>query len=206
MKELIIASKNEGKVREFKEMLEPKGFKVLSLLDLNEAPDVEETGKTFEENAILKAETISNMLKKPVIADDSGLSIDALNGEPGVYSARYAGNEKNDEKNIEKVLEKLKGVPHEQRTARFQCVLALAIPGQKTITVEGVCEGIITKQPIGQNGFGYDPIFYVQEKGKTMAQLEKKEKNQISHRANALKKLEKIINHWGEFNHESADH
>jgi XTP/dITP diphosphohydrolase len=206
MKELIIASKNEGKVREFKEMLEPKGFKVLSLLDLNEAPDVEETGKTFDENAILKAETISNMLKKPVIADDSGLSIDALNGEPGVYSARYAGNEKNDEKNIEKVLEKLKGVPHEQRTARFQCVLALAIPGQKTITVEGVCEGIITKQPIGQNGFGYDPIFYVQEKGKTMAQLEKKEKNQISHRANALKKLEKIINHWGEFNHESADH
>lgn len=198
MKELMIATKNKGKILEFKEMLEPKGFQVLSLLDFPDLPDVEETGTTFEENAVLKAETISKMLNKPVIADDSGLTIDALNGEPGVFSARYAGHEKNDQKNIEKVLEKLKGVPERERTARFQCVLALAVSGQKTLTVEGICEGIITEKPVGDNGFGYDPIFYVPEKGKTMAQLEKQEKNRISHRANALKKLEKIMNQWGE--------
>jgi len=198
MKELIIATKNKGKVREFEEMLEPKGFNVLSLHHFPNISDVEETGTSFVENAILKAETISKILNKPVIADDSGLSVDALNGEPGVYSARYAGNEKNDQKNIEKVLEKLKGVPASKRTARFQCVLALAVPDEETVTVEGVCEGLITERPIGDNGFGYDPIFYVPEKEKTMAQLEKHEKNQISHRANALQKLEKLIEKWGE--------
>ncbi|WP_243291271.1 XTP/dITP diphosphatase [Bacillus sp. FJAT-47783] len=198
MKQIVIATKNAGKVREFKEMLEPKGFQVLSLLDFDQNIDVEETGTTFVENAVLKAETISKMIGKPVIADDSGLAIDALNGEPGVYSARYAGAEKNDQQNIEKVLQKLKGVPNDERTARFHCVLAVAHPEKETITVEGTCEGFITEEPIGENGFGYDPIFYVPSKSKSMAQLHKTEKNTISHRANALKKLENIINQWGE--------
>lgn len=198
VKEIVIATKNEGKVKEFVDMLRPKGFRVLSLLDIDESLNVEETGTTFQENAILKAETIANMIGKPVIADDSGLAIDALNGEPGVYSARYAGKEKSDEKNMEKVLKKLKGVPMEERTARFHCVLAYARPNKETITVEGICEGKITQEPLGENGFGYDPIFYVPEKERTMAQLSKAEKNEISHRANALKKIEALLSEWGE--------
>lgn len=195
MKEFIIATKNKGKVEEFRTMFGKKGFLVKSLLDYPELPEVEETGKTFAENAVLKAETISQMIHKPVIADDSGLAVDALGGEPGVYSARYAGMEKDDRKNIEKVLKKMEGVKN--RKARFVCVLALAVPGEKTVTVEGVCEGEIAMKPIGSNGFGYDPIFFLTDKGKTMAQLEKSEKNEISHRGKALKKLEAMIEKLG---------
>ncbi|WP_243386130.1 XTP/dITP diphosphatase [Bacillus kexueae] len=198
MKEIVVATKNKGKVKEFVDMLEPRGFTVLSLLDIDESIDVEETGTTFQENAILKAETISKMVNKPVIADDSGLAIDALNGEPGVYSARYAGDEKNDRQNIEKVLVKLQNIPKEKRTARFHCVLAYAHPEKETVTVDGTCEGFITEDILGENGFGYDPIFFVPEKEKTMAQMTKEEKNQISHRANALKQFESILNQWGE--------
>ncbi|MBA2871658.1 XTP/dITP diphosphohydrolase [Anoxybacillus calidus] len=195
MKEVIIATKNAGKVKEFQTLFAEKEVEVKSLLDFENAPDVEETGETFAENAILKAETIANYLNKVVIADDSGLVVDALNGKPGVYSARYAGEHKNDKENIAKVLEELKGVPFEKRTARFHCALAVAIPRQRTVVVEGTCEGYIAEAPTGTNGFGYDPIFYVPEKQKTMAELSKEEKNKISHRANALKKLEKI---WDE--------
>lgn len=192
-KEVIIATKNKGKAKEFEALFSAKGVKVQTLLDFPEAPDVEETGTTFRENAKLKAEEICRQLNTMVIADDSGLCIDALNGEPGVYSARYAGNEKDDEANMTKVLEKMKGVPLPERTAHFHCTLAVAIPGQDTIVVEGRCTGMITEEKQGDKGFGYDPIFYVPALQKTMAQLEKEEKNKISHRADALKKLSPII-------------
>lgn len=191
MNELLIATKNPGKVKEFEQLFAQKGFKVRSLLDYPEIEDVEETGTTFAENAAIKAESISNIFNVPVIADDSGLIVDQLNGRPGVYSARYAGEEKNDQANLEKVLDELDGVPVDRRTARFHCALALAIPNQTTIIVEGSCEGVITEEPTGENGFGYDPIFYVPEKKRTMAELSKEEKNKVSHRAVALKKMDR---------------
>ena len=194
LKEIIIATKNKGKVKDFEVLLNDKGYQVSSLLDFPEIKDVEETGITFVENATLKAEEIAGVLNKMVIADDSGLSIDALEGRPGVYSARYAGEEKSDQANIEKVLNELEGVPTEDRTARFHCALALAIPNEKTLVVEGTCEGAITFKQEGDNGFGYDPIFFVKEQNKTMAQLTSAEKSKISHRGNALKKLEQVIN------------
>ncbi|MFC3883124.1 XTP/dITP diphosphatase [Bacillus songklensis] len=191
--EVIIATKNPGKVKEFEALFSPKGIRVKSVLDFPEAIDVEETGMTFQENAILKAEAIAKQFNKMVIADDSGLCIDALNGEPGVYSARYAGSEKSDEANMKKVLENMQGIPLPERTAHFHCALAIAVPGHETIVVEGTCEGLITEEKQGTHGFGYDPIFYVPSLKKTMAQLEKEEKNKISHRANALKQLGPII-------------
>ncbi|MED4264235.1 XTP/dITP diphosphatase [Priestia megaterium] len=193
MREIIIATKNAGKVKDFETLFSPKGFKVKSLLDFPEIEDVEETGITFAENATLKAEAISSALNKPVIADDSGLAIDALNGEPGVYSARYAGENKDDNANIEKVLQKLNDVPFEKRTARFHCALAIAVPGKRTEIVEGTCEGHILEEKRGENGFGYDPIFFVEKWRCSMAELTKEQKNQISHRANALKKLAPLI-------------
>ncbi|MGF9890548.1 XTP/dITP diphosphatase [Priestia megaterium] len=193
MREIIIATKNAGKVKDFETLFSPKGFKVKSLLDFPEIEDVEETGVTFAENATLKAEAISSALNKPVIADDSGLAIDALNGEPGVYSARYAGENKDDNANIEKVLKKLNDVPFEKRTARFHCALAIAVPGKRTEIVEGTCEGHILEEKRGENGFGYDPIFFVEKWRCSMAELTKEQKNQISHRANALKRLAPLI-------------
>ncbi|MCH1627606.1 XTP/dITP diphosphatase [Fredinandcohnia quinoae] len=194
MKELMIATKNKGKVNEFKELFSSRGINVKSLLDYPEIDDIEETGSTFAENAIIKAEAISKLLKLPVIADDSGLSIDYLDGRPGVYSARYAGEQKNDLANTAMVLVELKDVPSEKRTARFHCALAIAIPEEKTYVVEGTCEGQITEAPRGENGFGYDPVFYVVEEGKTMAELPKDVKNKISHRAKALVKMDKLLN------------
>ncbi|MCM3619358.1 XTP/dITP diphosphatase [Sutcliffiella horikoshii] len=193
MTEIIIATNNPGKVKDFKVILEPRGFTVKSLADFPHIPDVEETGTTFEENALLKAEAVSAHLGKIVLADDSGLEVDALNGEPGVYSARYAGMDKDDKKNILKVLDRLEGVPEKMRTARFICVLAVVEPGGNRLTVRGTCEGIISIEPIGENGFGYDPIFYVEEKQRTMAQLSKEEKSEISHRGNAISQL---TNQW----------
>jgi len=190
MEEIIIATKNSGKAREFERIFNAKGAKVKTLLDFPDMEDVEETGSTFEENAKIKAETISKKLNKMVIADDSGLEVDALEGRPGVYSARYAGPIKNDEDNIDKVLEELTGVPENERTARFRCVLAIAQPGKETVTFAGSCEGQILTERRGTNGFGYDPIFFVTEKGKAMAELLPEEKNKISHRANAIQKLE----------------
>ncbi|WP_226646511.1 XTP/dITP diphosphatase [Mesobacillus subterraneus] len=193
MDSVIIATKNSGKAKEFEKLFLPKGLTVKTLLDYPELEDVEETGSTFEENAILKAETIANSLGLRVIADDSGLEIDALEGRPGVYSARYAGPEKNDENNIDKVLDELQGVPESERTARFCCALAIAEPGKETLTVFGTCEGRILEQRQGNNGFGYDPIFFVETKGKSMAELTSDEKNKISHRANAIRKLDELL-------------
>ncbi|OIR62301.1 non-canonical purine NTP pyrophosphatase [Bacillus sp. FMQ74] len=193
MKEAIIATHNPGKVKEFKEILEPKGYDVKSLAEIGFTEEIEETGHTFEENAILKAEAVAKAVNKMVIADDSGLSIDNLGGRPGVYSARYAGEQKDDQANIDKVLSELKGIEKEQRTARFRCALAVSIPGEETKTVEGHVEGYIAEEPRGEYGFGYDPIFIVKDKDKTMAELTSDKKNKISHRADALKKLSKLL-------------
>ncbi|MCY7820965.1 XTP/dITP diphosphatase [Bacillus inaquosorum] len=193
MKEAIIATHNPGKVKEFKEILEPKGYDVKSLAEIGFTEEIEETGHTFEENAILKAEAVARAVNKMVIADDSGLSIDNLGGRPGVYSARYAGEQKDDQANIDKVLSELKGIEKEQRTARFRCALAVSIPGEETKTVEGHVEGYIAEEPRGEYGFGYDPIFIVKDKDKTMAEITSDEKNKISHRADALKKLSKLL-------------
>ncbi|MGG1574890.1 XTP/dITP diphosphatase [Fictibacillus sp. NRS-1165] len=186
---VLIATKNEGKVKEFKFMFAELGMEVTSLLDVENTPDVEETGTTFSENAKIKAEEISELYNLPVIADDSGLVIDALDGRPGVFSARYAGMEKDDDKNIDKVLDEMRSVPPEERSARFVCALAVARPGKETLIVEGYCEGEIGYKKVGSNGFGYDPIFFVKDTSSTMAELTKEEKNKISHRANAMAKL-----------------
>lgn len=189
MKEVLIATNNAGKAKDFEVLFQPFNVKVLTLNDIDEPIDVEETGSTFEENAILKAETVAKLLNTIVIADDSGLEIDALNGSPGVYSARYAGATKSDEANIDKVLKELTNVPTEKRTARFRCVLAVAGPNIETKTFAGACEGMIHPNREGENGFGYDPIFYVPTIGKTMAQLSPQEKSNISHRGAALANL-----------------
>jgi XTP/dITP diphosphohydrolase len=193
MNEVIIATKNRGKAREFEDIFRARGYEIRTLLDYPEIADIEETGNTFEENAILKAVAVSTQLNKLVISDDSGLVIDALEGRPGIFSARYAGEQKNDEANIDKVLEEMSEIPLGQKTARFYCSLALAAPGQKTLTVSGTCEGRILEERRGTNGFGYDPIFFVSEKGLSMAELSAAEKNRISHRANAIQKLDKIL-------------
>ncbi|USK38130.1 XTP/dITP diphosphatase [Cytobacillus firmus] len=193
MQEVIIATKNAGKAREFERMFKPLGYQVKTLLDYPDFQDVEETGSTFEENAILKAEAVSKAFGRMVIADDSGLIIDALGGKPGIYSARYAGEGKNDQKNMEKVLDELESIPDDKRQARFYCALAIAAPGKRTETVAGTCEGRILREKRGTYGFGYDPIFYSEEKGKAMAELMPEEKSEISHRANALQKLEELL-------------
>jgi XTP/dITP diphosphohydrolase len=193
MKEIVVATKNKGKAREFDKLFSKKGFVVKTLLDFPNIEDVEETGNSFEENAILKAEAVCIKLNRPVISDDSGLMIDALDGRPGIYSARYAGEEKSDDANMEKVLRELSGVTKSERTARFYCALAVAIPGKPTITVNGTCEGEILTERRGTNGFGYDPIFYVNEKKCAMAEISSEEKNAISHRAKALEKLEQQL-------------
>ncbi|WP_273126641.1 XTP/dITP diphosphatase [Bacillus weihaiensis] len=194
MKQILIATMNNGKVKEFESMLQPLGYEVKSLLDLPQAIDVEETGLTFEENAQLKSDTIAAQFQIPVVADDSGLEVDYLDGRPGVYSARYAGLEKSDQKNMDKLVDELKNVHDEKdRSARFVCVLSISIPGEATKTVRGTCEGYIAKEPRGENGFGYDPIFILKDQDKTMAELTKEEKNKISHRANALKKLKALL-------------
>lgn len=193
MKRILIATNNKGKAKDFETLFGPYGFEVQTLNDLEQDIDVEETGVTFEENAILKAETVSQMLGIMVIADDSGLEIDELQGAPGVYSARYAGEPKNDEANIDKVLSELQRVPEEERTARFRCVLAVAGPGRETVTFSGSCEGLILEERRGSNGFGYDPIFFAPEKGRAMAELTAEEKGQISHRGAALRQLKEQL-------------
>ncbi|MDQ0215422.1 XTP/dITP diphosphohydrolase [Oikeobacillus pervagus] len=193
MDQVIIATKNQGKAKEFIQMFEPFSVQVKTLLDFPEFPDIAETGETFEENAQLKAKAVAESMQSVAIADDSGLIVDALDGRPGVYSARYAGLDKNDEANIDKVLKELQGIPFENRTARFYCALAIAMPNGKVNTVSGACEGYILSERRGESGFGYDPIFYVRHFGKTFAELSPSEKNSISHRGQALKELEKKI-------------
>ncbi|GEK88732.1 non-canonical purine NTP pyrophosphatase, RdgB/HAM1 family [Alkalibacterium putridalgicola] len=195
-KTILIATKNKGKAKEFEALFNKKGYRIVTLLDFPDIEDVEETGTTFNENALLKAETIAEKLDTLVLADDSGLVVDALYGQPGVYSARYAGEEKNDAKNNAKLLNALADKNENERQAHFHCSLALAHPGKESLVIEGRLDGEIAGVPRGENGFGYDPLFYLPEKGKTLAECSQVEKNQISHRADALKKLEHHLDDW----------
>lgn len=195
-KTIVIATRNPGKAKEFKKMFAEKGYKVKTLLDFPELPDVEETGKTFEENARLKAETIAQILNQPVLADDSGLIVTALNGMPGIYSARFAGEPKSDASNNAKLLHELTEIPKEDRSARFHCTLVFAAPNKESLVVEGNWEGEIGTIPRGENGFGYDPLFFVPSEGKTAAELSEDLKNKISHRALAVAKLKDQWQDW----------
>lgn len=197
-KEILIATKNIGKAKEFEAMFQEEGYAIKTLLDYPEIEDVEETGVTFEENARLKAETIANLLDTIVLADDSGLKVDALDGRPGVYSARYAGENKSDAANNAKLLHEMYDVPKEKRTAQFHCTLVLAAPGKDSLVVVGELPGEIGTIPRGDNGFGYDPLFYVPEYQKTVAELQSEEKNKISHRGQAIKKLVNDFKQWME--------
>lgn len=195
-KSIIIATKNRGKAKEFVALFAKKGYSIKTLESFPELEEVEETGDTFEENALLKAETISKKLNTIVLADDSGLKVDVLGGQPGVYSARYAGIEKDDAKNNAKLLSELSELPKDERSAQFHCTLALAGPGKKSLVIEGELQGFISAIPRGENGFGYDPLFYIPQFEKTMAELTQDQKNTISHRAVALEKLEKQMDEW----------
>ncbi|TSB47980.1 XTP/dITP diphosphatase [Alkalicoccobacillus porphyridii] len=192
--DIIIATTNKGKIKEFKQLFEGNERVIKSLLDYPHIMDIPEDGHTFHENAAIKAETLAGILNCTVIADDSGLEVDALNGAPGIYSARYAGEQKNDAANIEKLLKELEGTPEEKRTARFVCVIAVAQPGEETIYFKGQFDGIITSQPQGEKGFGYDPIFYIPELGQTAAEISSNEKNARSHRGKAIQELLKYKN------------
>lgn len=192
MEKLIIATRNKGKIKEIREILKDIPVDLVSLDDAGLKKDIPETGKTFEENAILKAKTVGEKTKILTLAEDSGLEVDALNGKPGIYSARYI--EGTDKDRYKKVLEELKDVPKERRTARFKAIVALFYPKTKKIDIfEGVSEGYIAEGPKGTNGFGYDPIFYNKELGKTFAEASLKEKNRVSHRAQALQKTKDFM-------------
>lgn len=190
MQKIVLASNNKGKVRELGQMLASLDMEVLPQSDFN-AGEVEETGLTFVENAILKARHASQVSGLPAIADDSGLEVDALNGAPGIYSARFAGIGASDEENLQKLLAELREVPDELRTARFQCLLVFMRHANDPtpLICQGTWEGLITREPQGDNGFGYDPVFYVPTHQCTSAQLAPEQKNQLSHRGQALQKL-----------------
>ena len=187
--EIIIATGNAGKVREFKRMLEPLGYQVFSQKEKGIVLDVEETGSTFAENAMLKAKAVWKIAGLPVIADDSGLCVDALDGRPGIYSARYAGEHATDADRVEKLLSELEGKP--RRTGRFVCAIAYLDKTGEARVFEGVCEGEIAYAPRGNDGFGYDPVFLVGEK--TFAEMTAEEKDAVSHRGKANRLLEDFL-------------
>lgn len=193
MNKIIVATQNKGKVVEIKKLLEDLPIEVLTMGEAQLEIDIEENGQTFEENAIIKAETISHLTDAFVLADDSGLEIDYLDKEPGIYSARYLGTQTPYREKNQIILERLKDVPKEKRTARFVCAMALAKKGQETVTTLGVMEGYIGYQSEGVNGFGYDPIFFIDELGTSTANIPLEEKNKRSHRGKALKAMRKMI-------------
>ncbi len=187
---LVVGTRNEKKKKEMETILADIPVRLQSLADYPDAPDVEEDAPTFDGNARKKALTLANALNRWVVADDSGLEVDALQGRPGVWSARYAGRGASDDQKCEKLLGELAGVPEKERTARFRCVIALARPGEVLFTVEGRCEGRIAEEMEGRGGFGYDPVFFYPERGCTFAQMAPEEKNSVSHRGKALKLFE----------------
>jgi XTP/dITP diphosphohydrolase len=189
---LVLATRNQGKISEFKELLSGFQIEIISLKDLGPIPPVLEDGATFEENAYKKAHWTAKALGFPALADDSGLLVEALGGLPGVRSARYAGDGASDEDNSRKLLEAMKGVAN--RKAAFECVIIIAVPRGPALTYEGRCEGEIAYEMKGTNGFGYDPVFYYPPLKKTFAQLSRDEKNEVSHRGKAMAELR------GEFN------
>ncbi len=190
---IILATRNQHKIEEIKKILADPQIEILTLEDFPEVPEIEETGKTLEENAVLKAKKVFSVTGIPALADDSGLEVDALNGAPGVVSARFAGPGCSYKDNNLKLLRLLKGIPREKRGAIFRCVVALALSQDDIRIVEGKVKGIITESEIGESGFGYDPVFFHPESGKTFAELERGEKNRISHRGIAFGKAKVLI-------------
>lgn len=191
IKKIIFASNNKGKIRELKDILSPMGIEVVSQREAGFDIEADETGTTFAENSEIKAKAIYELAKIPVLADDSGLCVDALDGQPGVYSHRFAGENATDEEKCRYILEKLENVSDEKRTARFICDMCFIDENGREYHAEGRCEGKIGREEKGNNGFGYDPIFVVGNR--TLAELEEAEKNKISHRAEALKKMKEIL-------------
>lgn len=188
-KRVIVASGNQGKIREIREILAPLDLDVVSMKEAGIEVDVDETGTSFEENALLKARGIAMLTDDLVIADDSGLEIDYLNKEPGIYSARYLGRDVSYDIKNQNLLDRLEGVPDEKRSARFVCAVAAILPNKKELVVRGVMEGRIGYEIRGEHGFGYDPIFYLPEYGMSSAEILPEEKNKISHRGKALQQM-----------------
>ena len=184
---LVLASRNPGKTREIRELLKDFPIEIKNLDDFGPTPDIEEDGDTFDENAFRKASFTAKVLGLPALADDSGLEVEALGGGPGVHSARYAGPSATDDERVAKLLKEMEG--KENRAAAFMCVISIAVPSGVALTYEGRCEGVIAEAPAGENGFGYDPIFYYPPMKKTFAQLSAEEKNRVSHRGKALEEL-----------------
>lgn len=196
MKKIVVASNNKHKIDEIKTILKNFDIEVLSLKEVGITIEVKETGSTFVENAYIKAKEIYDLLKAEnycVLSDDSGLAVDSLDGAPGVFSARFSGEHGNDKKNNEKLLKLMENVPEEKRSAKFICAMVLIIDENKVIKVQGEAEGYILREEIGENGFGYDPLFFTKVYNKTFAQLSEEEKNSISHRGNALIKLKEEL-------------
>lgn len=193
MLKLLLATANPGKIREYRHLLRDLPFKLVTLAEEDINAVVAEQGASFEENARLKAIAYARLSQLTSLADDSGLEIDALGGKPGVHSARFAGEKSTDETKIGNLLAKLKDVPKEKRTARFKCVIAIASPTGKVALCSGECHGLIALESRGEDGFGYDPIFYIPELDKTMAELPLEIKNQISHRGKAAQKARRLL-------------
>ena len=189
---IILATHNQDKEKELQNSLQGINIEICSLFDFPEIGDIEETGTTLLENSLLKARTVFDITGIPTIADDTGLEVDYLDGAPGVYSARYAGNNVSYQDNVNKLLNELDGVPHEKRKAKFRTVVTY-IDKNEELWTEGYIDGIISETIIGDRGFGYDPVFFVPHKGKTFAELSSAEKNKISHRGIALQKLRNIL-------------
>ena len=196
MRALLLATTNHHKLVEYRAIFTDLPFKLNSLRDIQLDLDVEETGTTFQENAELKALAYARASGMLALADDSGLEIDALGGAPGVYSARFAGPDATYEERFRIIFERLRGVPMAQRTGRFRCVISIAEPSGYMRSVEGAIEGLITEEPRGDNGFGYDPIFLVPELGETTAELAPEEKNRISHRGRAARQARALLDRW----------
>ncbi|MDZ7667345.1 MAG: XTP/dITP diphosphatase [Desulfotignum sp.] len=184
---LVLASTNKGKTREIQDLLKDFPLDIKNLTDFGPIPPVIEDGATFDDNAYKKAAFTARILGYPAMADDSGLCVEALDGAPGVWSARYAGDHATDAENVAKLLADL--APHDNRKAAFECVISIAVPTGAALTYEGRCEGIITREPAGDNGFGYDPLFFYPAFGKTFAQVPMEQKAQVSHRGIALKQV-----------------
>lgn len=193
MKRMIFATGNENKMKEIREILGGLPLEILSMKQAGISADIEEDGTSFEENALIKAREVCRLAGEMVLADDSGLEIDYLNGEPGIYSARYMGEDTSYRIKNQNLIDRLEGVPDEQRTARFVCAIAAVFPNGKELVVRGTVEGMIGYEERGENGFGYDPIFYLPDRGVSTAELPPEEKNSLSHRGNALRKMKELL-------------
>ena len=193
MDKIVFATTNAGKTKEIKEILADFDVEVVSMKEMNITADIEENGATFEENSLIKARAVSKLTGLPALADDSGLEVDYLNGEPGIYSARYLGRDTDYDYKNNYIIKKLKDAKDEERSARFVCVISLVLPDGREFVKKGVMEGRIGYEIKGGNGFGYDPIFYLPEYGKTSAEISAEEKNKISHRGKALSAMKELI-------------